>query len=71
MTRPIAYSYARFSTPEQERGDSERRQIEDTRKYAEEHGYMLDESIGVDRGKSAFTGKNISDGALVCCPLKA
>ena len=64
MTRPIAYSYARFSTSEQERGDSERRQIEDTRKYAEEHGYTLDESIGVDRGKSAFTGKNISDRAL-------
>jgi hypothetical protein len=31
MARPIAYSYARFSTPEQERGDSERRQIEAAR----------------------------------------
>jgi|ERR1700724_573892 hypothetical protein len=38
MARPIAYSYARFSIPEQERGDSERRQIEAARQYAEQQG---------------------------------
>ncbi|MDX6463258.1 MAG: hypothetical protein QOE55_6955, partial [Acidobacteriaceae bacterium] len=64
MARPIAYSYARFSTPEQDRGDSERRQIEAARQYAEQHGFVLDESIVVDRGISAFAGKNVSEGAL-------
>jgi DNA invertase Pin-like site-specific DNA recombinase len=64
MTRPIAYSYARFSTAEQERGDSERRQIDAARQYAELQGFVLDESIGVDRGKSGFTGKNIATGVL-------
>lgn len=59
-----AFSYARFSSIEQERGDSERRQVEAARKYAKDNGYNLNESIGVDRGKSAFTGKNISEGAL-------
>ena len=67
MPRPIAYSYARFSTPEQERGDSERRQIEAARQYAEQHGFVLDESIVVDRGVSAFAGKNVSEGASKSC----
>src|ERR1700719_681554 len=62
--RPIAYSYARFSTPQQERGDSERRQIEAARQYAEQHRFILDESVVVDRGVSAFAGKNVSEGAL-------
>jgi DNA invertase Pin-like site-specific DNA recombinase len=60
----IAYSYTRFSTPRQEEGDSERRQIEAARQYAAENGFILDQSIGVDRGKSAWTGANIADGAL-------
>jgi hypothetical protein len=65
MTTIIASSYARFSTLEQERGDSERRQMDMARAYVAEHpGVVLDESIGVDRGKSAFTGKNVSDGVL-------
>jgi hypothetical protein len=59
-----AYSYTRFSTLKQEQGDSERRQIESARLYAAERGYPLDESIAVDRGKSVWTGKNISEGAL-------
>ena len=60
----IVYSYTRFSTPRQEEGDSERRQIEAARQYAAENAFILDESIGVDRGKSAWTGANIADGAL-------
>jgi DNA invertase Pin-like site-specific DNA recombinase len=64
VARPIAYSYARFSTPEQERGDSERRQIDAARHYAEQQGFDLDESVVVDRGISAFAGKNVSEGAL-------
>ena len=59
-----AYSYARFSTLQQEEGDSERRQIDDARAYATANGFALDESIGVDRGKSAYHGKNLSEGAL-------
>src|ERR1700722_5731840 len=64
MTPPVAYSYIRFSTPQQELGDSERRQVEDTRAYAEQNNFILDESIGVDRGVSGFTGSNIANGAL-------
>src|ERR1700686_4674214 len=64
MTRPVAYRYIRFSTPQQELGDSERRQVEDSRAYAELNGFTLDESIGVDRGLSGFTGSNIATGAL-------
>jgi hypothetical protein len=61
----IAYSYVRFSTAEQGLGDSERRQIEDARRYAEQHGFFLDQSAAwVDRGVSGYRGKNISDGAL-------
>jgi DNA invertase Pin-like site-specific DNA recombinase len=59
-----AFSYTRFSTLKQKQGDSGRRQIESARKYAAERGYILDESIEVDRGKSAWTGRNISEGAL-------
>ena len=58
-----AFSYSRFSTAEQSTGDSERRQSEDAKAYAEEHGYAL-ESIGVDRGISAFRGKNIEEGVI-------
>jgi DNA invertase Pin-like site-specific DNA recombinase len=64
MTRPVAHSYIRFSTSQQELGDSERRQVEATRIYAETNGFALDESIGVDRGLSGFTGSNIANGAL-------
>jgi DNA invertase Pin-like site-specific DNA recombinase len=60
----LAFSYARFSSIEQERGDSERRQIESARRYAADNGFVLDKSIGVDRGKSAYTGKNVSEGQL-------
>lgn len=40
--RPKAYSYVRFSTPEQELGDSQRRQIDKAAKYAQDHGLELD-----------------------------
>ena len=43
--RPRAYSYIRFSSPEQARGDSRRRQIEASRAYADEHGLEMDEMI--------------------------
>jgi len=58
-----AYSYIRFSTPEQLKGDSLRRQLEASRAYAKEHGLVLDESLR-DIGVSAFKGKNATEGAL-------
>lgn len=62
---PVAYSYIRFSTPEQIKGDSLRRQLEASAKYAADHGLTLDQSLNVrDLGVSAFTGSNIERGAL-------
>jgi len=58
-----AYSYIRFSTPDQLKGDSLRRQLEASRAYAKEHGLVLDESLR-DIGVSAFKGKNATEGAL-------
>ena len=51
--RPRAYSYVRFSSPEQAKGDSLRRQVEKARAYANERGLKLDESI--DAGLSAYS----------------
>jgi DNA invertase Pin-like site-specific DNA recombinase len=44
----MAYSYIRFSTPEQALGDSERRQMEAARDYATANGLQLDESLTFD-----------------------
>jgi hypothetical protein len=60
----VAYSYARFSSVAQSDGDSERRQLEDARHYAAEKGFALDESLGVDRGLSGFSGENLAAGVL-------
>jgi DNA invertase Pin-like site-specific DNA recombinase len=60
----VAYSYARFSSVAQSNGDSERRQLEDARRYAAEKGFALDESLGVDRGLSGFSGENLAAGVL-------
>ena len=58
-----AYSYIRFSTPKQLKGDSLRRQLEASRAYAKQHNLVLDESLR-DIGVSAFKGKNATEGAL-------
>lgn len=60
---PRVYSYLRFSTPEQQLGDSERRQVDGARKYADDKGLSFDESLS-DKGISAFRGKNRKSGAL-------
>ena len=60
-----AYSYLRFSTLEQQRGDSYRRQSSLAVAYAESHGLTLDTSLTfADLGVSAFRGSNASKGAL-------
>jgi DNA invertase Pin-like site-specific DNA recombinase len=62
---PRAYSYIRMSTDMQLKGDSLRRQTEQTRRYVEEHGLELAEDDALrDIGVSAFKGANIASGAL-------
>lgn len=54
-----AYSYLRFSTPDQMKGDSYRRQVELSVQYANRHDLELDEYLKFqDLGVSAFRGKN-------------
>lgn len=62
---PKAYSYLRFSTPEQEQGDSFRRQLKLAEEYAERKGLELDQTLKLhDRGVSAFRGRNAEVGKL-------
>lgn len=64
MTR-IAYSYLRFSTPEQSFGDSSRRQRAKTLEWCEKKGVQLDNELKFhDLGKSGFTGAHFQEGAL-------
>lgn len=63
--QPKVYSYARWSTPEQAKGDSNRRQAEAADKWAARHGYTLDLSLNItDEGVSAYRGTNALDGGL-------
>jgi DNA invertase Pin-like site-specific DNA recombinase len=63
--KPLAYSYVRFSTPEQAKGDSFRRQTEAAQRYALEHGLELDDRLTFrDLGVSGFRGKNADSGQL-------
>jgi len=60
-----AYSYIRFSTPEQIKGDSLRRQKERSEEYARKNNLELDYTLKLeDLGISAFKGKNAIEGAL-------
>jgi len=58
----LAYSYKRFSTPEQSKGDSARRQIKMAADWiAANPGYKLDEKLTMfDRGVSGWRGKNLN-----------
>ena len=60
-----AYSYLRFSTPEQQKGDSLRRQTDLATRYAEVNGLDLDETLTFhDLGVSGYRGKNAEEGRL-------
>ena len=62
---PLAYSYIRFSTPDQLDGDSQRRQLELSMNYCEKNNLKLDESTTIkDLGLSAFHGTHIKEGFL-------
>lgn len=62
-TRPKAYSYVRFSTPEQAKGDSRRRQYKAAIEYADKHNLELvkdSDFAFLDAGVSAYRGSNVS-----------
>lgn len=60
----LAFSYLRFSTPEQMKGDSYRRQLKATTEFAARMSWRLSDVPYFDRGRSAFRGGNVQDGKL-------
>jgi DNA invertase Pin-like site-specific DNA recombinase len=63
--RRRAYSYIRFSTPQQAEGGSLARQLRMTEEYCKRKGLILDDSLNLnDLGVSAFRGDNVKEGAL-------
>lgn len=63
--RRKAYSYLRFSTPEQGSGNSFQRQASLASAYATRHGLDLDEHLTFhDLGKSGFRRQNVDTGRL-------
>ncbi len=63
--KPRAYSYLRYSTPEQAQGDSHRRQIRMAEEYALLHGLDLDATLTFqDLGVSGYRGANSETGRL-------
>jgi DNA invertase Pin-like site-specific DNA recombinase len=63
MRPPVFWSYLRWSTPPQEWGDSERRQIEPGMAWAAKKGIEFIDDYR-DPGISAWTGSNLTKGAL-------
>jgi DNA invertase Pin-like site-specific DNA recombinase len=64
-TEPKAYSYIRFSTPDQAKGDSLRRQTAAARAWVDRNNVELDTELNLrDLGISAFRGANKETGAL-------
>lgn len=59
---PSVYSYIRFSTPEQARGDSLRRQLADAEEWCAQRGLALDQTLR-DLGVSAYKGSNAEVGS--------
>jgi DNA invertase Pin-like site-specific DNA recombinase len=59
-----AYSYVRFSTPEQAKGHSLQRQTDAAKAWAAASGVALDEELTLqDKGVSGFTGANKETGS--------
>lgn len=62
-TKPVAYSYIRFSSAEQAKGASLARQLELAEAYAKEHDLVLDDKLSFrDLGVSAYKKHNIEEG---------
>jgi len=65
MKTPLVICYARYSTPEQALGDSDRRQTRMADDWAKARGLKIDESLRFwDKGISAFRGRNQKEGEL-------
>jgi DNA invertase Pin-like site-specific DNA recombinase len=62
--KPLVISYLRFSTREQAKGDSFRRQAELAAAFCKRKGWSLSEKTYQDLGVSAFKGKNALVGNL-------
>ena len=57
---PRAYSYLRFSSKKQEKGESRRRQWDFAVEVSQENGWVLDDTLTLtDLGVSAFRGKSL------------
>ena len=63
-TRPLAFSYVRFSSAAQAKGASLARQTDAAQKWADENGHLLSSTTFRDLGVSAFKGDNTSVGRL-------
>ena len=60
--KPLAYSYQRFSSAEQRKGDSLRRQQQSLEAFLRRHDLDLDDRLRfVDAGVSGFRGRHRSD----------
>ena len=64
MKQQLAYSYVRFSSQQQAKGDSFRRQTKAAREYCEKHGLQLADLTLHDLGLSAYSGTHYEQGAL-------
>lgn len=60
-----AYSYQRFSTKIQAKGDSLRRQLDAVHNYCNNRNLSLSESTYSDLGISAFNGSNVNEDAAL------
>jgi DNA invertase Pin-like site-specific DNA recombinase len=66
VKKPPVVSYIRWSTGGQKLGDSERRQLESSRKWLIENGYEVDENIVLeDSGLSGFHRENFSENSAL------
>lgn len=63
-TRPLAFSYIRFSSEKQRQGASLERQTEAAQRWADENGCQLSKTTFEDLGVSAFKGDNSNVGRL-------
>src|SRR5258707_23693 len=67
---PQAYSYQRFSSLKQSKGDSVRRQTEARERYLIAHpDLVLNDTLRIDAGVSGFRGKNRQDGTALAAFL--
>src|SRR5215467_8048793 len=62
-SKPVIFPYVRWSSDQQESGDTLHRQVDVITAYAAKEGWTLPDFIR-DEGLSAWTGENVSRGNL-------